>query len=73
MGNKNLGIVSWFDDKRGYGFIKMVDDPDNTEYFVHFSSILSKGFKTLKQDQEVLFNFNKTDKGIQAVDVEPIG
>lgn len=72
--NKNVGNVEWFDNQRGYGFIKMKDDPDGAEYFVHYSSIITgENYKTLKAEQEVLFNLQKTDKGVQAIDVEVVG
>ena len=72
-GNKNVGYVEWFDNQRGYGFIKMKDDPDSAEYFVHYSAIITgETYKTLKAEQEVTFNLQKTEKGVQAIDVEVI-
>lgn len=73
MVEKNLGTVEWFDNKRGYGFIKMDDDPENLEYFVHFSNIICDGsYKTLKDDERVSFTLEQTDKGVQAINVEVI-
>ena len=70
---KNEGFVEWFDNQRGYGFIKMKDDPDNSEYFVHYSNIMSgESYKSLKAEQEVMFDLQETDKGVQAVNVEVI-
>lgn len=70
------GEVKWFNNERGYGFIHPILDDDkvdeSTEYFVHFSSINSKGFKTLQVKQRVRFSLKDTPKGIQAVDVIPL-
>lgn len=66
------GEVKWFNNERGFGFIHPVVDnsvDENVEYFVHFSSINTKGFKTLKEKQKVIFDIQETDKGIQAVNV----
>lgn len=75
MGNKgsNTGKVKWFDNKKGFGFILVDDDPDQSEYFVHFSNIVSKNtYKSLEEDQEVTFDLEQTAKGVQAVNVEAI-
>ena len=60
------GIVKWFNDARGYGFLQESEDSPE-EYFVHFSSIDMDGFKTLKVGQKVSYTLRQTDKGIQAV------
>lgn len=60
------GTVKWFSDEKGYGFI-VQENGENL--FVHFSSIQSKGFKSLKKDQKVSFEVVNTDKGLQAVNV----
>lgn len=60
------GTVKWFSDEKGYGFIVQEDGQD---LFVHFSSIQSKGYKTLKKDQKVSFDVVSTEKGLQAVNV----
>ena len=67
MSTRVSGKVKWFSDQRGFGFI--LDDSDDEEYFVHFSSINMNGFKTLKEGQAVEFKLVQTDKGIQAADV----
>jgi CspA family cold shock protein len=64
------GEVKWFSNERGYGFVCPEDAPE-TEYFVHFSSILTDGFKTLTAKQKVEFELKETPKGIQAVEVRP--
>ena len=68
MGERITGEVKWFNNERGYGFILDPSD-ENTEYFVHFSSIDLDGYKTLKAGQIVSFELKETDKGIQAVDI----
>ena len=65
------GEVKWFSNERGYGFISPDDAPE-TEYFVHFSSILVDGFKTLQAKQKVYFELRETPKGVQATEVRPL-
>ena len=60
------GRVKWFDDKKGFGFIERKEGKD---VFVHFRAINSPGFKTLADGQEVEFEVEQGDKGLQAVNV----
>lgn len=60
------GTVKWFDEKKGFGFITTEEGKD---VFVHFSSIKSEGFRTLREGQEVTFEVEDTPKGPQAVQV----
>ena len=69
MSERHTGVVKWFNNERGYGFILDGEKVD-TEYFVHFSSISMEGYKTLKTGQAVTFELKETDKGVQAVEVE---
>jgi CspA family cold shock protein len=71
MSERFEGVVKWFNNERGYGFINKEED-ETEEYFVHFSSIDMEGYKTLKTGQPVEFELKETDKGIQAVDVKII-
>jgi len=57
------GIVKWFNDAKGYGFIGREDGPD---VFVHYSSIQSVGYKSLKEGDEVEFDIVEGQKGAQA-------
>jgi len=60
------GIVKWFDNKKGYGFIKREEGDD---VFVHYSAISGEGFKTLNQDEKVSFEVVDGPKGLQASNV----
>jgi len=71
MSERFEGVVKWFNNERGYGFINKEED-ESEEFFVHFSSIDMDGYKTLKTGQAVEFELKETDKGIQAVDVKII-
>jgi len=60
------GIVKWFNDQKGYGFIT----PENgKDVFVHHSAIQGEGFKTLAEGQKVEFNIEQGPKGEQATNV----
>ncbi len=61
------GKVKWFDSKKGFGFIQSEDGDD---VFVHYTSIVSEGFKKLKEGQEVIFEVTEGKKGPQASDVK---
>ncbi|HIU22050.1 MAG TPA: cold-shock protein [Candidatus Fimihabitans intestinipullorum] len=63
------GKVKWFNNDKGYGFIEYKDGED---IFVHYSAILSDGFKTLVEGQYVDFELVQTDKGLQAKNVVEI-
>ncbi len=60
------GTVKWFNDSKGYGFIK---PPDGEEVFVHFSAIVGDGFRTLAEGDEVEFEVQESDRGLQAANV----
>jgi CspA family cold shock protein len=63
------GVVKWFNDSKGFGFIS--PDDGTSDLFVHYSSIEAKGHKTLKQGMRVEFVTVVTDKGPQAQHVVP--
>ena len=54
------GVVKWFNNAKGFGFIGREDGPD---VFVHYSAIQSDGYKTLKQGDEVEFDIVEGQKG----------
>ncbi|MFN5512322.1 MAG: cold-shock protein [Burkholderiales bacterium] len=64
------GIVKWFNESKGFGFIK----PDNggEDLFAHFSQIDAKGFRTLAENQRVEFEVTQGQKGPQASRIKPI-
>ena len=64
-----IGTVKWFNDAKGYGFITVENGPD---VFVHHSSILGEGFKTLAEGQKVSFEITKGNKGDQASNVKKL-
>ncbi|MCB1156780.1 MAG: cold-shock protein [Leptospiraceae bacterium] len=64
------GIVKWFNESKGYGFIQKENGGD---IFVHHSGILSDGFRTLREGAQVEFNIEDTQKGPRAVSVRTIG
>ena len=60
------GVVKWFNDQKGYGFIT----PENgKDVFVHFSAIGGDGFKTLREGEAVEFEITNGPKGEQATKV----
>lgn len=67
--NMLRGKVKWFNNDKGFGFIEYNDKED---IFVHYSSILSSGYKTLVEGQYVEFELVQTDKGLQAKNVVEI-
>jgi cold shock protein len=64
---KEKGIVKWFNEQKGYGFITR--DNGGSDVFVHYSAIQGKGFKTLEEGQEVEFEVAQGPKGLQAQEV----
>ena len=60
------GIVKWFDNRKGYGFIEQEDGPD---VFVHHSGINATGFKSLNDGDSVTFEVEDGQKGPAAVNV----
>lgn len=57
------GVVRWFNNAKGYGFLGREGGPD---VFVHFSSIQGDGYKSLKEGEEVEYDVIQGEKGPQA-------
>jgi len=60
------GVVRFFNDRKGYGFIES-DKRDTV--FVHFSAISQIGYKTLKEGEEVWFDIRESQRGLEAFNV----
>ena len=63
------GVVKWFSNEKGYGFIAQ---PDSEDVFVHFSAIQSDGYKSLTEGQKVEFDITEGPKGKQAANVRVV-
>ena len=65
------GIVKWFSNAKGYGFIS--PDEGGDDIFAHFSSIEMDGYKSLKAGQEVSFDTCEGPKGLHAQEICSVG
>jgi len=63
------GVVKWFNDSKGFGFIEQDNGED---VFVHFSAIQGDGFKSLAEGDAVTFDVEKGPKGLQAANVNRV-
>lgn len=63
------GVVKWFNDKKGYGFII---EEEGRDIFVHFSSINAPGFKTLSEGDNVVFEVEESNRGPEAKNVNKV-
>jgi CspA family cold shock protein len=63
------GTVKWFNDAKGFGFITRENGPD---VFVHHTAIVSEGFRSLNENDQVEFEVTKGPKGLQASNVRKI-
>ncbi|MGL4914226.1 MAG: cold-shock protein [Romboutsia sp.] len=62
----NNGIVKWFNNEKGFGFITVDGGED---VFAHFSAIQTDGYKSLEEGQRVSFNIVKGARGLQAENI----
>jgi len=65
------GTVKWFNEAKGFGFIKQDDGGDDV--FCHYSAIQADGFRTLAEGQPVEFEVKQGPKGLLAENVRPVG
>jgi CspA family cold shock protein len=63
------GTVKWFNDEKGFGFLRREDE---TDVFVHYRAINSQGRRTLKEGQKVSFMVVHGQKGLLAENVTPL-
>lgn len=66
MADRESGVVKWFNNSKGYGFIQRDQGGD---VFVHFRAIRGDGYRTLVEGQRVEFTVTQGQKGLQAEDV----
>ena len=64
------GVVKWFSQEKGYGFI--TPDDGGKDLFVHFSEIQGSGFRNLDEGQKVSFESQEGPQGPQAAKVSPL-
>lgn len=69
-GERVSGVVKWFNDSKGYGFL--LPDGGEDDVFVHYSAIVGDGFRSLDEGGRVRFAIVDTKKGPEATDVEPL-
>jgi cold shock protein len=66
MGDRKTGVVKWFNNAKGYGFISKDEGGD---VFVHYTSIGSDGYRSLNEGEKVEFTVEDGQKGPAAVNV----
>jgi CspA family cold shock protein len=64
------GTVKWFNESKGFGFIKQ--DDGGEDVFCHHSAIQAQGFRTLAEGQPVEFEVKRGPKGLQAENVRAV-
>ncbi len=69
MSDREQGIVKWFNDSKGFGFIQRSSGED---IFVHFRAIQGDGYRSLKDGEKVEFNVVEGQKGLQAEEVRKV-
>lgn len=67
--DRQQGVVKWFSDPKGYGFILRSEEAD---IFVHHTAIQMDGFRTLKEGDMVMYDLMDSPKGLQASNVTPL-
>ena len=69
MADRETGTVKWFNDAKGYGFITRDAGGD---VFAHYSAIEGFGFRSLTEGQQVEFEVEQAQKGLQAVRIRKL-
>ncbi|MGQ0529305.1 MAG: cold-shock protein [Panacagrimonas sp.] len=70
MSNVSTGVVKWFNDAKGFGFI--TPEGGGEDLFAHFKEIQGTGFKTLKEGQRVQYIAQRGQKGMQATQIKAL-
>ncbi|NOX43712.1 MAG: cold shock domain-containing protein [Gammaproteobacteria bacterium] len=65
------GVVKWFNNAKGYGFISLNEEgKEDVDVFAHFSAIEMEGFRTLKRGEPVEFDIDEGPKGLHAANIK---
>ena len=64
------GTVKWFNNAKGYGFIQAEEGGEDV--FVHHTAIMSEGFRSLSEGEQVEFEVVQGPKGLQAANVRKV-
>jgi CspA family cold shock protein len=64
------GTVKWFSDEKGFGFI--TPDEGSRDLFVHHTSIVAEGYRTLAEGTKVSYEEEAGDKGPKAINVQKL-
>lgn len=70
MGKELLGTVKWFDERKGYGFLR--SDGIDPDIFVHYRHIDEEGYRTLVRNELVHFEVTETSRGLLATKVRKV-
>jgi CspA family cold shock protein len=70
MATREKGTVKWFNEQKGFGFI--TPDSGKKDVFVHQTSIMSAGFRTLAEGDKVEFSVEQGPKGPSAANVQKV-
>ncbi|WP_227430965.1 MULTISPECIES: cold shock domain-containing protein [unclassified Psychrobacter] len=69
MSDREQGVVKWFNDSKGFGFIQRESGED---IFVHFRAIQGEGYRSLQDGEKVEFKVVEGQKGLQAEEVTKV-
>jgi CspA family cold shock protein len=70
MNERKRGVVKWFNDQKGYGFI--TPEAGGKDVFVHHSAIMAAGFRSLTEGDRVEFSIQQGPKGPSAANVQKV-